>query len=86
MQIYFNELSGTTAFALIEKHRRIWGIDFNDMKGWHLHPLENPENHINIDEKSIEEILNIKGFSRSVVAVKVINAGLCIHMRAGLSV
>lgn len=57
LQIYFNELAGTIAFALIEEDRRIWGIDFDNMRGWHLHPLENPENHYRIDKKSIEEII-----------------------------
>ena len=27
LQIYFNQLTETIAFALIEEHRRIWGID-----------------------------------------------------------
>ena len=57
LQVYFNELTGTTAFALIEQEKRIWGIDFDNMRGWHLHPLENPEGHHNIGPKSIEEIV-----------------------------
>ena len=57
LQIYFNELTGTTAFALIEKDRRIWGIDYDNMRGWHLHPHENPETHLEITTKSIEEII-----------------------------
>ena len=55
--MYFNELTGTTAFALIEREKRIWGIDFDKMRGWHLHPLENSEDHRNIDPKNIEEIV-----------------------------
>ena len=57
LQVYFNELTGTTAFALVEQEKRIWGIDFDNMRGWHLHPLENPEGHYNIAPKSIEEIV-----------------------------
>ena len=57
LQIYFNELTGTTAVALIEKDKRIWGIDYDNMRGWHLHPLENPETHYSIDKKTIEEII-----------------------------
>ncbi len=45
LQIYFNGFTGTTAFALIEKEKRIWGIDYDNLRGWHLHPLENPETH-----------------------------------------
>ena len=57
LQVYFNELTGTTAFALIEQEKRIWGIDFDNMRGWHVHPLENSKDHSNISPKSIEEIV-----------------------------
>ncbi|MBA7534514.1 hypothetical protein ES705_26762 [subsurface metagenome] len=43
LQVYFNELTGTTAFTLIEQEKRIWGIDFDNMRGWHLHSLDNSE-------------------------------------------
>ena len=59
LQIYFNELTGTTAFALIENDRRIWGIDYDNMRGWHLHPQEDPEMHHKINKKTIEEIMKI---------------------------
>jgi len=59
LQIYFNELTGTIAFALIEKNRRIWGIDYDNTRGWHLHPLENPEIHQSIEEKTVEEIIGM---------------------------
>lgn len=59
LQIYFNEISGTTAFALIEDNRRIWGIDCDNMRGWHFHPLENPETHHSINKKTIEEIIEM---------------------------
>lgn len=58
LQIFFNELTGTTAFALIEKDKRIWGIDYDNMRGWHLHPQENPETHLEITPKTIEEIID----------------------------
>lgn len=57
LQIYYNELTGTTAFALIEEDKRIWGIDYDNIRGWHLHPIENPESHYTIDEKTIEDII-----------------------------
>ena len=57
LQVYFNELTGTTAFALIEQEKRIWGIDFDNMRGWHLHPLDNSEGHRNIDPMDIQEII-----------------------------
>jgi hypothetical protein len=33
LQVYFNELTGTTAFALIEQDKRVWGVDFDNMRG-----------------------------------------------------
>jgi hypothetical protein len=60
LQIYFNECTGTTtAFALIEENRRIWGIDCDNMRGWHSHPLENPETHHSTNKKTIEEIIGM---------------------------
>ncbi len=58
LQVYFNEVTGTTAFALIEEDKRIWGIDFDNMRGWHLHPLRNLETHCKTDQKTIDEIIN----------------------------
>ncbi len=43
VDVFFNEETGTTAFALIEKGDRIFGID--NTGGWHLHPFERPEAH-----------------------------------------
>jgi len=57
VQVYFNELTGTTAFALIERGQRIWGIDFDNMRGWHLHPFGETDTHTSISEKSVEEIV-----------------------------
>ncbi len=37
LQIYFNELTGTTTFALIEQEKRIWGIDFDNEDGTCIH-------------------------------------------------
>lgn len=45
-------------FALIEKDKRIWGIDFDNIRGWHLHPLRDFKTHYMIAEKSIEDIIN----------------------------
>ena len=57
LQVYFNELTGTIAFALIEKDKRIWGIDFDNIRGWHLHPLGNLERHHDINSMTIGEII-----------------------------
>ena len=57
LQIYFNSRTGTTAFALIRKGRRIWGIDFDSLRGWHLHPVDNPDGHVKISPKTVKEII-----------------------------
>jgi hypothetical protein len=57
LQVYFNEHTGTTAFALIEKGKRIWGIDFDNMRGWHLHPFGESESHRTIREKDVQDIV-----------------------------
>jgi hypothetical protein len=58
LQIFYNEQTGTTAFALIEKDRRLWGIDYDNLRGWHLHPVKNPETHLEITPKTIEEVID----------------------------
>ncbi len=35
-------------------------VDFDNMRGWHLHPLENSEGHRSIGGKSIEEIIELR--------------------------
>lgn len=57
LQVYFNEETQTTAFALIEEGERIWGIDFDNIRGWHIHTFENPESHNNIDTMTVEGII-----------------------------
>ncbi len=57
LEFYFNERTGTTAFALIRNRNRIWGIDRDSIRGWHLHPLENPREHVEIERLSVSEVV-----------------------------
>ncbi len=57
LQIYFNEQTGTTALALVEEDKRIWGIDYDNIRGWHLHPIESVEAHLDIDPITPEDIM-----------------------------
>ena len=57
LKFYFNEKTGTMAFALIRDRGRIWGIDRDNIRGWHLHPLENPVEHVGIEPLSVSEIV-----------------------------
>ncbi len=40
---FYNEQTGTTAFALIRQDRRVFGAD--NTGGWHIHPFANPDRH-----------------------------------------
>lgn len=57
LEFYFNEKTGTVAFALIRDRDRVWGIDRDNVRGWHLHPLENPVEHVGIEKLSVSEIV-----------------------------
>jgi hypothetical protein len=56
VRFFFNQTTGTLAFALIAGQQRVWGIDFDNRRGWHLHPVDNPKNHITIDPQSAPAI------------------------------
>jgi len=60
-EVYFNERTQTVAVAWIEAERRKWGIDRDNLRGWHRHPLENPEDHQAIRAMSIREIIQELG-------------------------
>jgi len=57
LEIYYNEVTGTIAFALIEGGRRVWGIDRDNIRGWHRHPPSEPSSHLEISPLSISEIV-----------------------------
>jgi len=57
VRFYFNEMTGTIAFALIEKQQRIWGIDYDNRRGWHLHPADNPADHVQIAPLFVSDIV-----------------------------
>lgn len=40
---FYNEQTGTTAYALIDKGQRIFGAD--NTGGWHYHPFHDPTRH-----------------------------------------
>ena len=61
LEVYFNERTQTVAVAWIETERRRWGIDRDNLRGWHRHPLENPEDHQAISAMSIHEIIKELG-------------------------
>jgi hypothetical protein len=61
LEVYFNERTQTVAVAWIEEERRRWGIDRDNLRGWHRHPVENPEDHQAIPAMSIYETIKELG-------------------------
>lgn len=59
LRFFFNQKTGTIAFALISGQKRLWGVDRDNRRGWHLHPVENPNTHIPIEPLSISEIIQM---------------------------
>jgi hypothetical protein len=57
LRFYFNQVSSTLAFALIEGRQRVWGIDHDHRRGWHLHPADNPTDHIEIEPLSVSDVV-----------------------------
>ena len=59
LQIYYNSQTGTQCFALIKGNCRIWGIDYDNLRGWHEHPLNKPAEHKEINPLKVGEIFKI---------------------------
>ena len=57
LAFYHNAVTETMAFALIEGKKRIWGIDSDSIRGWHIHPKNAPETHVDIEPQSVSEII-----------------------------
>lgn len=58
LRFYFNERTGTVAFALIENGTRIWGIDRDNRRGWHVHTADAPELHMVLRPLSVAQIIS----------------------------
>lgn len=57
LAFYYNQATQTQAFALIKHEQRIWGIDFDAWRGWHLHPTDDPAKHFPIESLSVPAIV-----------------------------
>jgi len=60
LRFHFNESTQTIAFALIKENnekRRIWGVDRDNRRGWHTHPVENPDDHVEIDPLPVKALV-----------------------------
>jgi hypothetical protein len=61
MEVYFNEVTQTTAFALIKEGARVWGIDKDNIRSWHRHSVKDPDSHFDIQPISIPDIVKELG-------------------------
>ena len=43
VEVFYNEQTGTTAYALIQGDQRVFGAD--NTGGWHVHPFDDPARH-----------------------------------------
>jgi hypothetical protein len=57
LEIYFNERTQTLAIAWIDDGQLKLGIDRDHLRGWHRHPLQNPDEHQPIPAASICDLL-----------------------------
>jgi hypothetical protein len=56
VEIYYNALTGKKSYALINKGVRIFGCV--NYKFWHLHPVDNPSEHIPCDEPTMQDVFS----------------------------
>jgi len=56
IDVFYNEDTGKKSYALINKGCRIFGAD-NAFIGWHLHPFDNPDEHIPSSEISFIDFM-----------------------------
>lgn len=59
LRFYFNEKTATIAFALIQQGERVWGVDRDNARGWHLHPVDAPTSHVAIEAQTVGSILDL---------------------------
>ena len=55
IDIFYNPRNDRTDFSLIHKSRRVFGYD--NLGGWHQHPVEDPDSHTPCSEPPLSLIL-----------------------------
>ena len=54
VDVYFNEETQRTDYALIHRGERVYGVD--NLKGWHYHPFRTVEQHLPCPEPSVLKV------------------------------
>ena len=55
LNVFYAARTQKMSFAIIQKGKRVYGID--NLDSWHFHPFNNPEDHVQISEPSIEDMI-----------------------------
>ena len=55
--VFYNDDSGKCSYALIEHGVRVFGAD-NAFSSWHIHPFNNPEQHVPSPEVTFADFLS----------------------------
>ena len=45
IDVFFNSMTGTISYTVVKNRSRIFGIDMDNIRGWHEHSLEHPDTH-----------------------------------------
>lgn len=57
IDVFYNADTGKCSYALVEKAARVFGAD-NAFIGWHVHPFEDPSQHVPSSEVSFDDFLS----------------------------
>lgn len=57
VDIFYNSDTERIAYALIDSHNRIFGVD--NTGGWHIHPFDEPSKHIPCDTVSFSDFMKM---------------------------
>ena len=55
VDVFFSRHNGRTDLSVVEGDRRIFGYD--NLGGWHRHPITDPEHHESCEEPMLEQFL-----------------------------
>nr|AAU84172.1 hypothetical protein GZ37D1_19 [uncultured archaeon GZfos37D1] len=59
IQVFSNNTTKTLAYTLIRESKRIYGIDRDNIRGWHEHPFVDPTTHRKCDNVTFTHFLVI---------------------------
>lgn len=58
VDVFRNFNTSTISFSLIEDKERVYSVDKDSVRDWHVHPFGSPDQHKEADKTTFEEFLN----------------------------